>query len=271
MPKAEAPLVTLTTDFGTRDPYVAAMKGVVYRVNRSVHIADLTHEIAPHDVFEAALFLSRAIPHYPEGTVHIAVVDPGVGTDRHPIALSACGQFLVCPDNGLPTFLLREHPLQEARIITNPAYLAGSAISTTFHGRDIFAPAAAHLASGVPLHELGVELDTIVTLDIPTVTVERGKKIIGKIIHVDRFGNLITNIRERLLEGAAPGMVWAGRHRLTGLKRAYAEVSPGTPLALFGSSGYLELAVNGGSAHAALRLDRGDEVALTLAEPAAGA
>lgn len=263
MVSSPAPLVTLTTDFGTRDPYVAAMKGILYRINRRIHLADMTHDIAPHDVFEAALFLSRTIPHYPPGTVHVAVVDPGVGTERHPIALLACEQYLVCPDNGLPTFLLREHPLQEARIITNPEYMLQS-ISSTFHGRDVFAPAAAHLASGVALDKLGNEIDTIVTLDIPSVQVGPGSAIKGEIIHVDRFGNLITNIRERLLEGATPDSVWAGRQHLSGLKRAYAEVPHGSPLALFGSSGYLEIAVNGGSANAALRLGRGDAITLKL-------
>lgn len=269
------PILTLTTDFGIRDPYVAAMKGAILSVNRQIQIVDLTHDIAAQNVLEGALFLARAIPYFPEGTVHVVVVDPGVGTDRHPIALFAGGQYLVCPDNGLATLYLHDSPLQEARIITN-ASLMRAQIHATFHGRDVFAPAAAHLVSGTPLHALGSEIDTLVMLEIPFPKLELPQTIRGEIIHVDRFGNLITNIRETtlnpLLENTgvrkADVAVWAGNHRLPGgIRRVYGEVEPGTPLALFGSSGYLEIAVNGGSASAALRLLCGDVVSVRAIPP----
>jgi S-adenosylmethionine hydrolase len=265
MAPCATPLVTLTTDLGVRDPYVATMKGTIYSIDRRIQIVDLTHDIAPQDVSEGALFLASVIPHFPPSTVHIAVIDPGVGTDRHPIAVSACGQTLLCPDNGLPTLLLRQHAMMEARIITNPAFMRGT-VSATFHGRDVFAPAAARLATGAALKKVGEELDTIVMLDIAE-PVREAQLIRGEIVHVDRFGNLVSNIDASMLGDARPGPVWAGRHRLPGVKRTYAEVPPGTPLALFGSSGFLEIAINGGNAQAALRLARGGAVSLKLLPP----
>ncbi len=253
------PLITLTTDFGTRDPYVAAMKGLIYSIERKLCVVDLTHEIPPQSVVDGALFLAGAVPHFPKGTIHVAVVDPGVGTERHPIALRAGGQIIVCPDNGLASLFLRDNCLQEARIITNPEFMAAT-ISATFHGRDIFAPAAAHLARGEPFGKLGEELDTVVTLDIQRPQGDTSRGIQGKIVHIDRFGNCITNIHASTLAGASPASIRAGRHRLHGLKRTYGDVAPGKPVALLGSAGYLEIAVNGGNANAALSLGKGDDV-----------
>ncbi len=260
------PLITLTTDFGVRDAYVASMKGVIYATGPELHVVDLTHEIAPHDVLEGALFLAGAIPFFPEGTIHIAVVDPGVGTGRHPIALSAGGQILVCPDNGLATLFIQQFPLQEARIISNARFRRAK-VSATFHGRDIFAPTAAKLALGASLEELGAELDTIVLLDIPRPKKAPGNVFQGAIMHVDHFGNLITNIHRTALPEGQPAAVRAGSHRLRGIHQIYGEVPAGNSLALFGSSGYLEIAINGGSAHAALRLNPGDVVTVTLGSP----
>jgi len=144
------PLVTLTTDFGHRDPYVAAMKGVLHQRCPAVHIEDLSHDLAPQDLIEAALFVEAAMPYYPPGTFHIVVVDPGVGTARRPLALKADGQYFICPDNGLMTLYLQQHPLETAHVITNPAWMLPE-VSATFHGRDIFASAAAMLASGSSL------------------------------------------------------------------------------------------------------------------------
>lgn len=256
-------LITLTSDFGWRDPYAAAVKGVIYRINPRLRVIDLTHDIPPQDVFEGSLFLASAMPFFPEGTVHIAVVDPGVGTDRHPIALWAGGQILVCPDNGLPTFFLQNHRLQEARIIDNREFMLPD-ISPTFHGRDLFAPAAAYLASGTEPHELGEELDTVLTIEIPRPNREDDLRIRGEIIHVDRFGNLVTNIHESMLGNVEPHIVRVGRHRMRGLHRTYAEVNPGMPVVLVGSTGHIEIAVNGGNAHAALRLGPGDAVTVVF-------
>lgn len=255
------PLITLTSDFGQRDPYVAAMKGILYGINPDARIVDLSHETGPHDIFEASVFLANTLPFFPPGTIHLAVVDPGVGSERRPIALRAGNQILVCPDNGLPTMLLRDYPLQEAYIISNP-HVMRDTISATFHGRDIFAPAAAHLSLGMALDELGEEIDVITTLNAPQPEVAEAR-IMGEVIHIDRFGNLITNIHQKLLGGRTPLAVQVSNRRLSGgIHRTYSEVAHGTPLALFGSSGYLEIAVNGGSAQVALHLDRGDPVSI---------
>lgn len=259
MPTQKTPLITLTTDFGLRDPYVAAMKGVIYAIEPRLSVVDLSHDIAPQDIMEGALFLAGALACFPKGTIHIAVVDPGVGTERHPIAVRAGGQIIVCPDNGLATLFLRDHFLQEARIIANPKFMAAT-VSPTFHGRDIFAPTAAHLAKGLPLSELGAEIDTIVTLDAPTPQGGAASGMRGKIIHIDRFGNCVTNIHTIALKGAVPVSIRAGRHRLSGLHRTYGDVASGKPVALIGSSGYIEIAVNGGNANAALLIGKGDDI-----------
>ncbi|MCX5769775.1 MAG: SAM-dependent chlorinase/fluorinase [Candidatus Hydrogenedentes bacterium] len=258
-----APIITLTTDFGLRDPYVAAVKGVILTIAPQAQVIDLSHEIAPQSVVEGALFLAGALRYFPRGAVHMAVVDPGVGTNRNPIAVSAGGQTIVCPDNGLPTLFLREFPLQEARIISNPALIRQS-LSATFHARDIFAPAAAHIAMGTPMAELGDEIDTIVALDIPKPQ-KSDKLVTGEILHEDRFGNLITNIHSSLLGRQTPSLIRVKNHRFTGVHRTYAEAPPCSPLVLFGSSGYLEIAVNGANASAALGLNKGDQVIVELA------
>jgi len=256
------PLITLTTDFGMGDPYAAAMKGIIYGIAPDVEIADLSHDIPPHDILEGALFLAGALPYFPAGTIHAVVVDPGVGMARHPIALWAGNQTIVCPDNGLPTLFTREHPIEEVRLISNSRFMCET-VSPTFHGRDVFAPAAARLASGAPFHELGEELDTIVTLDIPHPQQTTQGGVEGEVIHVDRFGNLVTNIHRSLVSGAFGGTVSAGdRCRLSGIHRTYGEVPPGEPLALFGSCGYLEIAMNAGNAAVALGLDKGAPVEL---------
>lgn len=256
------PLVTLTTDFGVRDPYAAAVKGVIYSINPDLHVVDLTHEIPPQNVFEGALFLAGALPYFAPGAVHVAVVDPGVGTNRQPIVISAGDQYIVGPDNGLATLFLREHPMQQARIISNRKFMRES-ISATFHGRDIFAPAAAYLASGLRFEEVGEELDTIVTLPASHPKEEAGR-ILGEIMHVDRFGNLITNIHRSTLGERTPVLITTGHYCLKGVRQTYAEVPSGSALALFGSSGYLEIALNGASAHDALRLGRGDSVTIEV-------
>ena len=267
MTPASTPLITLTTDFGLRDPYVATLKGTIYAINADLQVVDLSHEIPPQDILEGALFLAAALPHFAEGSIHVAVVDPGVGTERHPIALRAGGQVLVCPDNGLATLFLQEYPLQEARIITNPRCMR-EFVSATFHGRDIFAPTAAQLACGMPLAEVGGELDTIVSLHVPRARKEGGN-IAGEIVHVDRFGNCITNIHHSMLHDVVPSRIQAGAAIVPGgLHATYAEVQPGEPVVLFSSSGHLEIAVNVGSAWERLGLRKGDAVSIEFPLPA---
>ena len=257
-----ASLITLTTDFGTRDPYVAQMKGVLATLCREAPVLDLTHEIAAHDVLEGALFLVAAVPTFPPGTVHLAVVDPGVGSARRAIAAAVEGQYVVCPDNGLLTLLAREHLIEAVRELTNPA-LRREPVSATFHGRDIFAPAAAHLACGGAFEKLGAEVRDLATLEL-SAPQSRDDGIHGEVIHVDRFGNAITNIPASLFDvGAARRALVAGRALL--LSETYAAVEVGAALALIGSAGYLEIAAREASAAHLLGLGRGDAV---IVEPA---
>ena len=256
-------IVTLTTDFGTRDPYVAQLKGVLLAGCEGARIHDLTHEIAPQDVLEGALFLAAAVPTFPPGTVHLAVVDPGVGTDRRAIAATLGGQHLVCPDNGLLTLLARRAALEEVRSIELPS-LRREPVSATFHGRDLFAPAAAFLACGGALEELGPPVEDPVELPLPRTRSEEAR-LLGEVLHVDRFGNTITNLGRSDIEAIAGGRavrVEAGSLPL-GLARTYGDVADGEALALIGSADLLEVAVRNGSAAATLGLERGSEVAVT--------
>ncbi len=256
------PLITLSTDFGRRDPYVAAIKGVLLSACPDAQLIDLTHEIAPQDVFEGALFLAAALPHFPAGAVHVAVVDPGVGGDRRAIAVSAGGQRIVCPDNGMLTLFTREHPIDEARLISNPAFMRDY-VSATFHGRDVFAPAAARLACGAPLEAVGPKLDSLVELDIPTPR-KTADRVIGEVMHIDGYGNAISNVHRSDLGGATVREVLAAGRRLGALRRTFADAPQGEPLAYFESTGHLALAVNRGDASAVLGLRRGDAIELLI-------
>ena len=246
--------VTLTTDFGTRDSYVAQLNGVLLAGCADVRVLDLTHEIAPHDVVEGALFLAGAVPAFPPGTVHLAVVDPGVGGDRRRIAVEVAGQRVVCPDNGLLTLLARSHPIDAAHELTSSRFRREPA-SATFEGRDVFAPAAAHLACGGSLADLGPSVAEPIQLPLPEPAAgEHG--VLGEVLHVGRFGNAITNIPASMLPEARGRA--AGRD--LALLRTYADAEAGEALALAGSSGDVEVAVREGSAAEALGLGRGDAV-----------
>jgi S-adenosylmethionine hydrolase len=255
-------LVTLTTDFGARDPYVASMKGVLFQACAGIQVIDLSHDISPQDVLEGSLFLAGAIPYFPPGGIHIVVIDPGVGTGRLPIVVSAQGHRFVCPDNGLLTLFLREHEMDEARVISNPDFMREK-VSATFHGRDVFAPTAARLAHGVPLEEVGERLESIQMLDVAEPS-EESELIRGEVIHVDRFGNAITNIPRSMLGSRRGREVRFGERTIVGIRNTYADVTPEEALALFGSAEYLEVAVNGGNASVALGLTRGDQVDVLL-------
>lgn len=255
------PLITLTTDFGRRDPYVAAMKGVIYRGCPVAQVADLTHEIAPQDVREAARFVAEAMPFFRAGTVHVIVVDPGVGTSRKPILAVAGSQVFICPDNGVLSLFLRDHPMEAAFIIENPEFTR-SLVSATFHGRDIFAYTAARIAAGIDVAGVGPRADHLVTLEwaIPTWD---GECLTGEVVHIDAFGNAITNIHRRDLPHADSFAVDVGETRLRGIHETYACAAPKALLALFGSTGHVEIAVNLGSAAACLGLQAGAEVRIT--------
>lgn len=243
-----------------RDPYVAAMKGVIWSICPNASIVDLTHEIEPQDVLETAFFVAGAAPHFPGGTVHVVVVDPGVGSDRLPIAAAIAGQIIVCPDNGILTLLARRHRLDEVRVIANRAFMLES-ISNTFHARDIFAPAAAHVArAGRIPEEIGPPLNQAAFLPLPEPLMTAEGAVTGQVIHIDRFGNVITNIHcEFLGRRTVRRVAFQGTH-VEGVCRTYSDVPDGQLLALFGSSGYLEIAVNKRNAAKETGLARGDRV-----------
>ncbi len=257
------PLITLTSDFGERDYYAAAMKGVLASRCPQASILDLSHSLPPHDLVAGALFLEGSVPHFPEGTIHVVVVDPGVGTARHPVAVLAGGQYIVCPDNGLLTLVLERLPLQEARLIENPACMAAT-VSRTFHGRDIFAPTAAWLASGNPFSGLGPVLDGLHTLDVPEPDWVSPELLRGVVLHVDAFGNLVTNITAACLDGKDVRSVRLGALVLEIIAATFGDAPSGEPVACFGSSGRLEIAINCGSAAQQYGVRRNDTVEVGL-------
>lgn len=257
-------IITLTTDFGTSDAYVGIMKGVILGINPDVQVVDLTHAIPPQDIHDAALSIHSAHRYFPEGTIHTIVVDPGVGSNRRAVVCQTDHAFFVCPDNGILTYLLQEienaggESIRAVAIQNQTYYLPE--VSNTFHGRDIFAPVAAHLSLGVPPANIGPSVADLVQLPIPIPQVS-GNTIIGQIVKFDRFGNAITNIPESMLAGIGTTYeIRSGSTRLTRLNRAYAESGIGKPLAIIGSLGVLEIAVNGGNAEVSLRLKCGDVV-----------
>ncbi len=242
-------IITLTTDFGTRDPYAGIMKGMALTANPDAKIVDITHEIPPQDILNAAFTLMRAYAYFPAGAVHVAVVDPEVGGKRKGIAVRTERFFFVGPDNGVFSMVFqREKPL-EIREILNPPFIMEH-ISNTFHGRDIFAPCAGRLSAGSAFSDIGPELSRTVFLRSPRPTRLRNF-LEGEIISVDSFGNLVTNIPEKMFRsfaGKRKTEIYFATDRFPTVHRHYSEAPPGTPLALFGSSGYLEISVNAGNA-----------------------
>jgi hypothetical protein len=243
-------IITLTTDFGTSDSYVASMKGAILKRNPDVTIIDLSHEIPHANILDGAFFLASTIPFFPEATIHVAVVDPGVGTERKPLISKIAGQTIVHPDNGLLTLLMEEYELEKSNVISNPIFMHDK-ISPTFHGRDIFAPAAATLASGVSPDEAGPSFTELVRIPLP-IPEKDHKKITGSIIHIDHFGNAITNITSEHLESFSQPVVRVSSNTFNLIHRAYGQVADGRPLALVGSTNRLEVSINKG--HAADRL-----------------
>lgn len=250
-------LITLTTDFGLRDPFVGIMKGVLLSICPSARLVDLTHEVPPQDILAGSLALEAAAPFFPSGTVHLAVVDPGVGSARRALAVLAGGCYFVGPDNGLLTVALERDGWTTVSV-TAPEYRLAE-VSRTFHGRDVFAPAAAYLAAGVPLERFGPVVSDPERLRRPGCRLERGE-LLGEVLDTDRFGNLITSIpAARLAELTGFGglaLEVAGR-RLLGPVDAYAEGGDGEPAVIIGSTGRLEIFVRGGSARDGLGVGRG--------------
>jgi len=263
------PIITLTTDFGLEDGYVGTMKGVILGINPEAAIVDLSHQIAPQSVRQAAYVLAAACPHFPPGTIHVVVVDPGVGSERRAIALETPTARFVAPDNGVLSYILAELGFSEGEAIppgcravhlNNPRYWLVE-VSSTFHGRDIFAPVAAHLSRGVPIEELGEPIEEIVVFPIPLPELRADGTLVGHVIHIDRFGNLITDVKGRSLHLGS--IIEVKGREIQGVSRTYADVEEGELLALIGSSGRLELSVREGSAAQKLQAKVGDEVVVS--------
>lgn len=279
-------LLTLTTDFGLADTYVGVMKGVILGIAPDARLVDLTHEIAPQNLLEASARLEAAIPYFPPGTIHLVVVDPGVGTERAALVVETETCRFVAPDNGVLTLPLRRFPAQRVvRLGEAARRYFQQPVSATFHGRDVFAPIAAHLAAGVPSESLGEAIapETLVTLPIPEPQAERdaeGRSMLRlHTLYTDHFGNLITDLtaeRWTVWEQAegvlASGItVQVGGHQWQGLARTFAEVPIGSSLAYWGSAGRLEIAIRNGNAARTLGLSPGDPILLVDAKkPLAG-
>jgi S-adenosylmethionine hydrolase len=241
-------IITLLTDFGTADAFVGVMKGVILGINPRAQLVDLTHAVPPQRILPAALVLRSAVRFFPAGTVHVAVVDPGVGSGRRPIVIETEDGFLVGPDNGVLSLAVAVLGGGAARVIENGALLHAP-VSQTFHGRDIFAPAGAHLSCGVHAEALGPRIDSIVELALPAVQ-PTPSGLRGEVIYTDHFGNLLTNIdADALARFPVHGVsVSIGDTLVAGPLNAYAAVPAGTALAIVGSWGLLEIAVRNGNA-----------------------
>ncbi|HKQ32544.1 MAG TPA: SAM-dependent chlorinase/fluorinase [Thermodesulfobacteriota bacterium] len=245
-------IITLLTDFGLRDHYAGVMKGVILGINPDAVIVDITHEIRNYHIYEAAFKLRNSYSYFPKGTIHVAVVDPGVGGPRRPLAAEAGGYYFVGPDNGIFSPVLESAGSPSVVEITRTEFMLEN-ISTTFHGRDVFAPAAAHLSNGVSIHDLGSAVPHPVSLDVPKPSM-KGDEITGVVLYADSFGNLVTNIPGNMVN---PDMtVYAGQYRIGPVKSSYGEVGKGDLLAIIGSSGSLEISVNRGSAREVLNKER---------------
>jgi S-adenosylmethionine hydrolase len=260
------PVIALLTDFGTRDHYAGTMKGVALGICPDAAFVDITHDIARHDVLGGALELAASYRYFPAGTVFLAVVDPGVGSSRRPLAAEAGGYRFVAPDNGVLTLAFRDTPPKRVVELTERRY-ARPTVSRTFEGRDRFAPAAAWLAKGIDLSGLGRTVTAWQMLSVPDPVVNDAQ-ILGEVLRVDRFGNLVTNVDRRTFERLAGGgriEIVAGTQAVDAVVPTYAEAPPGAVCALFGSSDHLEVAVNGGSAAERLALGRGGRVTISRA------
>lgn len=258
------PLITFTTDFGTSDHFVATMKAVVLGIAPQTRILDITHEVTAFEVVEAAYTLAQAYRYFPKKSIHVVVVDPGVGSTRRPILAEMGGHFFVAPDNGVLSLVFSREKAK-VRHITNEKFMLHP-VSRTFHGRDVFSPVAAHLAAGVPPAKFGklIEDHLRLTLDKPNRSGKRSWT--GTVLKVDRFGNLITNfhIDEFPQITARPFDLNIGLEKINRLALTFTECDPGEAFAIVGSSGYIEVAVNQGSAARALGCGAGSPVELAL-------
>ncbi|MBS7633692.1 SAM-dependent chlorinase/fluorinase [Candidatus Bathyarchaeota archaeon] len=257
----------MTTDFGLRDPYVAEMKAVIYSIAPEAAVVDISHEIEKFNVRMGAYVLASAVPYFPKGTIHVAVIDPHVGTARQPIVMCTEVALLVGPDNGVLALAAKKLGGVNCAYRIADAALMRPRVSSTFHGRDIFAPAAAHLANKTPPAKLGSKIRSI-TMPKFSKVAKRKDMLVGEVLHVDSFGNIITNfVQNNLAMASAKTFVEIELHRVKRrlkLCRTYAEVEPQEPLAIIGSHDFLELSINQGNAAEAFGVKAGDQVILKL-------
>lgn len=257
-------IITLTTDFGTADHFVGVMKGVILGIAPDVRIIDITHEIPPFEIAQGAFLIAEASRWFSKKTIHVVVVDPGVGTARRPVLIEANDQYFIAPDNGVLAMVYADVP-HKAREIT-AAKILSRPVSRTFHGRDIFAPAAAWLAAGMRPASMGKQIDDHLKLAFQTPQRTARRVWSGTVLHIDRFGNLITNFRISEFEGVRtrPFQIAIGPGAISRLALTYADSDPGEPVVVEGSSGFLEISVNQSSAARALGCGVGAPVELTL-------
>jgi len=260
------PIITLLTDFGTKDPYVAEMKAVIVSICPEVQIIDISHQIEKFNIRMGAFILASAAPYFPEKTIHVAVVDPGVGTNRRPIIVETKRSFYVGPDNGILILSAKKEGIKRICQISNTLFML-SKVSKTFHGRDIFAPAAAYLAKGKSLSEFGPEIQDYVVPKFAKLEM-RGNELLGEVMHIDDFGNIISNISVEDLrkigakEGGFLNVKFRGKILRLKFCSTYGDVSVRQPLALLGSHEFLEFSVNQGSAAKKFKVKVGDSIHL---------
>lgn len=260
----QPPLIAFLTDFGLEDAFVGVMKGVIASIYRDARVIDLTHAISAQNVRQAAFHLDRSISYFPAETIFVCVVDPGVGTARRAIGVEAGPYIFIAPDNGLLTPVFERYPDARCHELTNAAYQLANP-SATFHGRDLFSPAAAHLATGVPLDAFGSAIDVANCTRIElwqNKPCDNGKVWTGEVIATDHFGNLITSFEASMLSDGEDWTVKAGNAEPLTIVRTYGEVQPGQPLAYIGSSGVIEIAIRNGNASEKLGVGEGNVVEL---------
>lgn len=269
MANVRVPTITLTTDFGTRDHFVATMKGVIYGITPQINIVDISHDVQAHDILEAAFLIRSCFSYFPMRTIHVVVVDPTVGSSRRPILVATDNHYFIAPDNGVLSLIYDAEPVSSVIHITAEHYIFPEPCKT-FDGRSVFAPAAAWLAKGTDIMNFGDPIEDYVKLTLPKAKMVGDTGLKGTVIHTDRFGNLITNISREIYNEArakVPGdafKVSVGKVEINGLKEYFGQVQKGEMIAVFGSTDFLEIAQNQGSAAKTLSLARGAEVGVQL-------
>jgi len=259
------PIITLLTDFGLKDPYVASMKGVILSINPQCTLVDITHQVSPYDIKEGAFILAQAYSTFPKGTIHLSVVDPGVGSPRKPILFVTKNYFFIGPDNGLFTFALKREKLKKVIALGKMEFFLPE-VSPTFHGRDLFAPVAAHLSFGIAPESFGRVIKSWNEISFPE-PVLRQEKLIGEVVHIDTFGNLVCNIDyKNLLKflKSRPFVIKIGKRTMRGLKKGYWEGRKDEPMALIGSGGFVEISVRERNAQKLFKVKRGDKITVSV-------